>query len=172
MNLTMSECHSLGSLTVEVSQTHGDHSCLFFLDVDELNKTFLAARLEIPSGLLGSSFRHLLAACLVEHHLNVPLADLELVVLNDVERALHTTRICTELNLSLGEISHDRDLALNTTITSEGLEVAEKAIGIRCETDPITIDEDLGHLRITQIFSRKLLKLLDTPILQLVDDIG
>ena len=101
----------------------------------------------------------------------MPLPNLELVVLDDVEGSLDTTRVSAELNLSFSEVTHDRDLSLNTTIATQGLEVGEKAMGVTRQTNPITIDEHLGHRLITEIFSRQLFKLLYSPILKLVDDI-
>lgn len=40
------------------------------------------------------------------------------------------------------------------------------------QTDPVTVDEHFSHLLIAQVFSCQLLELLDTPILQLVNDIS
>lgn len=44
-------------------------------------------------------------------------------------------------------------------------------MGITCETNPIAIYENLGHFLVAKVFSCELLKLLDTPVMQLVDHV-
>eukprot|EP00353_Schmidingerella_taraikaensis_P007956 CAMPEP_0185582664 /NCGR_PEP_ID=MMETSP0434-20130131/21042_1 /TAXON_ID=626734 ORGANISM="Favella taraikaensis, Strain Fe Narragansett Bay" /NCGR_SAMPLE_ID=MMETSP0434 /ASSEMBLY_ACC=CAM_ASM_000379 /LENGTH=73 /DNA_ID=CAMNT_0028201547 /DNA_START=1607 /DNA_END=1828 /DNA_ORIENTATION=- len=72
----MRESDCLPPIAVQVGQTHGDHSGLLLIDIDELNQTFLTAGLEVPlaigSALTGHST---ISLRLVEHHLNVPLAN-------------------------------------------------------------------------------------------------
>ena len=45
-------------------------------------------------------------------------------------------------------------------------------MGIARQTDPVAINEDFSHVLIAQVLSGQLFKLLYTPILQLVDDVG
>jgi len=115
MDLAVSEGRSLGPLTVKVSQTHCNHRRLLLFDINELDQTLLTASLKVPTIVTSYSDAQ---GCLVEHLLNVPLSNLELVILDDVERSLDTTRICAELNLSFGEVTHDRDFSLDTTIAT------------------------------------------------------
>lgn len=44
---------------------------------------------------------------LVEHHFDVPLPHLKLVILYDIKRSLDTASVRTKLNFSLGEVPHD-----------------------------------------------------------------
>ena len=117
MDLAMRERHRLSPLTIQVSETHGDHSRLFFLDIDELDKAFLAARLEVPSAARFLpdcvSWRSLSLLILVKHHLDVPLSQLQLVVLNDVEGALNAASIRAKLDFFAGEIAHNANFALD-----------------------------------------------------------
>ena len=111
MDLTVRKSHCFCPLTLQISQTHCDHSRLLFLYIDKLNQASLAASLKVPSCLL-ASFIFAYASCatckiLVKHHLNVPLPDLQLIVLNNVEWSLHTTSICAELDLTLCEVPHN-----------------------------------------------------------------
>ena len=48
MDFTVREGHRPPPLTMQVSKTHGDHSCLLFFHVHELDKALLTARFEIP----------------------------------------------------------------------------------------------------------------------------
>ena len=48
MNLTVRESHHLFPITMQIGETHGDHSGLFFFDVDKLNETFGAACFKVP----------------------------------------------------------------------------------------------------------------------------
>ena len=92
MNLTVSESDRLLPLTLQIFQTHSDHSRLLFFDIHEFNETFLTAGLKVPPTLriifafVKSRGTTSCVVCqvLVEHHLDVPLANLQLVVLNDV----------------------------------------------------------------------------------------
>ena len=102
----------------------------------------------------------------------MPFADLELIVFNNVEGALDTSCIGTELYLTLLEVAHDRDLPLDATVTAKGLEIREEPIGITRQTNPVAIHEDFRHLLVTQVLRCELLELLHAPILQLVDHIA
>lgn len=111
MNLAMSKCHCFLPITMQVSETHSDHSRLFFLNVDKFNETFLTASFEVPSTALFSNSRGIsnfsIQLCLVKHHLNVPFADFELVFLHDIQWSLNAASIRAELDLTLGEVSDD-----------------------------------------------------------------
>ena len=48
MNLTVGESDSLSSWTMQIFQTHGDHSRLFLINIYEFDESFLAACLKIP----------------------------------------------------------------------------------------------------------------------------
>ena len=129
MDLAVSESYHFLPVTLQICETHRDHRRFFFLDVDKLDETLLAARLEVPSttlcrGDIGRTSICLLLG-LVEHHLNVPLADLQLIILNDVQGSLHAASVRAELNLALREVSDDRDLPLNLTVSPEVLEIRE-----------------------------------------------
>ena len=43
---------------------------------------------------------------------------------------------------------------------------------ITCEANPVTVDKDFGHRGVAQIFSGQLLKLLNTPVLKFVNNVG
>jgi len=45
-------------------------------------------------------------------------------------------------------------------------------MSITCEANPVAIDKDFSHRRVTQILSGQLLKLLDTPVLKFVNNVG
>ena len=45
-------------------------------------------------------------------------------------------------------------------------------MGIACQTNPVTIDENLGLLAIVQVTISELIEVFDTPILKHVDDVG
>ena len=56
MDFTVREGHRLLPLTMQVSQTHGDHSRLFFFNVHEFDQALLTARLKVPlASLIASS---------------------------------------------------------------------------------------------------------------------
>ena len=48
MNLTVSESDSISSWTMQIFQTHGDHSRLFLINIYEFDESFLAACLKVP----------------------------------------------------------------------------------------------------------------------------
>ena len=133
VNLAVRERHHLFPIAVQIRQTHGDHSGLLFLHVDELDETFGAARLEVPSATILFSSSVITGwsralTCprllrLVKHHLDVPLADLQLVVFHDVQRPLDATCVRAELDLAFGEVSHNRYLPLNLAVSPQILKV-------------------------------------------------
>ena len=43
---------------------------------------------------------------------------------------------------------------------------------ITCEANPVTVDKDFGHRGVAQILSGQLLKLLNTPVLKFVNNVG
>ena len=45
-------------------------------------------------------------------------------------------------------------------------------MGIACQTNPVTVDENLGLLAIVQVTISELIEVFDTPILKHVDDVG
>ena len=102
----------------------------------------------------------------------MPLANAKLIILDNVEWSLDSASISAELDLLSCKVSHDRNLSLDTTITSQSEEVLVQAMGIARQTDPVAIDEDFRHVLIAQVLSGQLFKLLYTPILQLVDDVS
>ena len=90
MDFTVRESHRLPPLAMQISQTHCDHSRLFFLNVHEFDKTLLAASLKVP---LASLSVCIIISCttgasillsLVKHHLDVPFSDLQFVLFHDV----------------------------------------------------------------------------------------
>jgi hypothetical protein len=103
MNLTMSVGHILSLLRVQVLQLHGNHGCLLLLDVKELNQTLAAASLEVPL----ASLLVRVALVLVKDLLNMPLAHLELIVLNDVQRSLNSARISAQSDLTATKVSQN-----------------------------------------------------------------
>ena len=102
----------------------------------------------------------------------MPLANAELIILDNVEWTLDTASISAELDFLSCKVSHDRNLSLDTTITSQSEEVLVQAMGIARQTDPVAIDEDFRHVLIAQVLSGQLFKLLYTPILQLMDAVS
>lgn len=133
VNLAVRERHHLFPIAVQICQTHGDHSGFLLFHVDELNETFGAARLEVPSATILFSASVITGwsralTCprllrLVKHHLDVPLADLQLVVFHDVQRPLDATCVRAELDLAFGEVSHNRYLPLNLAVSPQILKV-------------------------------------------------
>lgn len=103
-------CVGVLRLLSQIAKVHGDHRALFFLYIKELNVTFLAEGLEFPSDAL--------IQFLVEHHLNMPLSDFNLIVINDVKRTLHTAGISQEADLLSCEVTYDRDLTLNSIVST------------------------------------------------------
>lgn len=95
MNLTMSEGPTLRLFICQVVNTHGDHSRLFFLDIDEFNQTFLAALIEVP-------LHRSIGSVLLQDLLDVVLVELECVVLavDNEQRPLNSTRVSAELDLA------------------------------------------------------------------------
>ena len=75
----------------------------------------------------------------------MPFANLELVISHDEEWSLHSACIGAELDLSPVEVSDDGDLSLDTTVSPQSLEILEQTMGVACETNPVSIDEDFGH---------------------------
>ena len=58
--------------------------------------------------------------------MDLPLSNLELIdLIDNVKRSLNSTSISAELDLTLGKVTNDRDFSLDTTVTSQGLEVRE-----------------------------------------------
>ena len=162
MDLTVRECYSLCTLAIKVSQTHRDHSRLFFFNVHKFDESLLATSFEVP----------LLVTILLEHFLDVPFSDLELVVLNDIERSLDAASVGTEFNLPLLEITHNRNFSFNSAFTSQCLEVREESMSVTSESNPVSIHENLCHFLVTEILSSELLEFLHAPVLQLMDDIS
>ena len=108
MDLAVGEGRVLCARSMQVSQTHGDHSSLFFFHIDKLNQTLLAAGFEVPSTAshLGGARGDGLIT-LVEHHLDVPLPNLQLIVFYNEERSLDAACVGAELDLSPVEVSND-----------------------------------------------------------------
>lgn len=91
MNLTVRKRHCFASLTLQVRETHGDHSSLFFIDVDKLDQALLAACFKVP--LTTATARGRFHQSFVKDHLDVPLAYPQLIVIDNVEGSLHTARV-------------------------------------------------------------------------------
>jgi hypothetical protein len=108
MNFTM-RVGVLGLLS-EVVKVHGNHTTLFLLDIQEFNKSFLAEGLELPSDFLVQLF--------VEHHLNMPFSDFNLVIVHDVERTLAAPSVGEEADLLPSEVTHDGDLTLDSVVSA------------------------------------------------------
>lgn len=107
MDLTMCERDVLGLLAAKVLETHSDHRRLFFFDINELNETLLTASLKVPASAIVGLHASDTVSLLVEHHLNVPLSDLESVVLDDVEWTLYTACVGEEPDFAARKVSHD-----------------------------------------------------------------
>lgn len=104
----MCKRHVVYFVRTEVLKTHGNHRRLFLLDINELNQTLLATSFKIPSGLVVSQLSTSMhISLLVQHHLDVPLTDLQLVVFNDIQRPLHTSCVCEKTNFSAMEVAYD-----------------------------------------------------------------
>ena len=102
----------------------------------------------------------------------MPFSDLKLVLLHDVEWSLNASGVRAELNLTLREVPDDRDFSFDLTVSSQVLEIGKQSISVASQTDPVSVDEHFGHPFIAQVLRRQLLKLLHTPVLQLVDDVS
>ena len=100
----------------------------------------------------------------------MPLADLELVVLNDVQGSLHTARVCAESDLSFAKVSQNRDLWFDSVLSPQCDEVVVKLIGVARKPNPVAVHKDFGQFLTQQIRRGHLLKFLDTPILELLND--
>lgn len=102
----------------------------------------------------------------------MPLSYLQLVVLDNVQRPLHSARVGEEPDLALLKVSDDRNLSLDSAVSSQSLEVLKQAVGVARETDPVAVYKYFGLLHRQQVFSRQLLELLNAPVLQLVNDVS
>ena len=76
----------------------------------------------------------------------MPLANLQLVVLDDVQRALNSASIRKEPDFAFLEIAHDGNLSLDAAVAPKGLEVLEKAVSVARESNPVSVYEYLRLL--------------------------
>lgn len=102
VNFTVSVGYWLSFSRVQIFQLHRNHCCFFFLNIQKLNKTFLAASFEIP---LSTALLLLIFVLTSKDLLDMPLSYSELVVFNDVEWTLNTTWISAKTNLSSAKVS-------------------------------------------------------------------
>ena len=76
---------------VDVANEHGNHSRLFFLDIEQLDQSVFEELLEVP---------------LAGHDLaNMLLAHFDLIVVHDEHGTLHATAVRVDLNLFLVNVS-------------------------------------------------------------------
>jgi len=129
----------------------------------------LAASLKVPSNFVSVTAHAI--GLLIEHHLDVPFSDLQLVLLYDVEWTLDATSVSEKPDFAFLEIANDRYLSFDATVSPKGLEILEEAMSVTCEADPVSIDEHFCLFCATQIFSRELFKLLNAPVLKLVNNV-
>lgn len=111
MDLAVSVSNVFGLFTFQVFEIHRNHCCFFLFNIDKFNQTLLATCLEVPPTLSlvnpRDSSLHNVFSLFIEHHLDVPLSNLQFVVFNNVEGSLHSTCIGAESNLSFAEVSYD-----------------------------------------------------------------
>jgi hypothetical protein len=107
MDFAVSKRDAVGLFVVEVFKAHSNHCRFFLFYINELNKAFLTACLEIPANSVVRNHSSVQVAFFVEHHLDVPFSDLESVVLNDVQRALHSTSVGEKPDFTSLEIPDD-----------------------------------------------------------------
>ncbi len=123
VDLAVGVSDGLRAFVIKVLDGHGNHSTLFLFHVQKFNKSLLTTGFKIPSAPV-------ILALSVEHHLDVPLAQLQLVFFNHKKRPLHAACVSAELNLFAGEVTHQTDLTLDTTITSECNEVSVESVSV------------------------------------------
>jgi len=110
MNFTVRKSGHFCSFRSQILDRHSNHGAFFFITINKFNETLLAALFEIPPRRDNSPrlFRFL------QQLLNVILPYLELILLNDVQRALNATRIRAKLDFSLVEVPYDRNFSFNS----------------------------------------------------------
>ena len=105
MNLAVSKGYVVNFFGLKVFEAHSYHSRLFFFHIDEFNQTFLAASLKVPSNFVGVTAHAI--GLLIEHHLDVPFSDLQLVLLYDVEWTLDATSVGEKPDFAFLKIAND-----------------------------------------------------------------
>ena len=101
----------------------------------------------------------------------MPFSDLQLVLFYDIKWTLNATSVSEKPNFSFLEVTNDRYLSFNATVSPKGLEILEKTMSVTCEADPVSIYEHFRLFCVTQIFGRELFKLLNAPVLKLVNNV-
>jgi len=145
---------SLSFLALQISKCHSDHGSLLLLDVQELNNPI---------------FEQLLKIDLVSNQLeNFTLPYLQLALFDNVKWALYTARVREELDLLLGDVSHNRDLLWKQLMSAHVLNIVDKLRGIAVAAKPVAVNEYFHHIFVLKNLRVQRGKILHALILELV----
>lgn len=149
----------------EIAQVHSNHSCLFLFYIQKLNKTLLTASFKVPlSFIVGSLF--------FKQFLDVKFSHLDFIIFDNIQRSLHSSSVRAKANFFSSEVSQNRNLPLDSTVSSESDEVVIKLVSIACKSYPVSINENFSLLLVQKICACYLFKFFNSPILKLMDNFG
>lgn len=153
MRVAVGLARSFAIVVLQVAHMHGDHRCLLFFNVKELDQAFFKCIVKIHSLSLLET-------------MNVAFTHKNLVVFDNEERTLHTASIRVESDLLVSDIPHDRDLFRNLEGAPKVLDTLQQVVRVVVRSKPVSVDEDFYILPGPDHGLVPLLEFLDTEVLE------